>query len=196
MTMLCFEIRSWWHAGAGRGTGALLDALVVRDSRGCPILPGRTVKGLVRDAVLKLEDWGHLPDQTTTRLFGSDTLMTEIHPGDTEPGLLAFGDAALPRQVTDWLASDPAARDGLFGELHATAIDPESGRAKRASLRGIEVAVPLALHAPVRPLTPEPPNDWQAVLRKALPLIRGLGQSRHRGLGRVVVTLEEVAHAS
>jgi hypothetical protein len=48
---LKLDILSYWHAGSGRGAAALADAVVVRDDTGLPYLPGRTVKGLVRDAM-------------------------------------------------------------------------------------------------------------------------------------------------
>ena len=50
MTRLRFEIQSFWHAGSGRGDGAVADATVLRSRAGLPILPGRTVKGLLREA--------------------------------------------------------------------------------------------------------------------------------------------------
>jgi len=63
------------------------------------------------------------------------------------------------------------------------------------SLRGMEVTIPLRLTANLYTLQPKPlqPNqsmdDWQDTLAKCLPLIRAVGTSRSRGLGRVSVEL-------
>ena len=192
MKQLCFDLRSWWHAGSGRGTGSLVDAVVVKDVRGLPILPGRTVKGLVREAVFKMEDWGLLkPLGVTEALFGSATHFGDIHPNDTVAGLFGFGNATLPAAIQPWLGHEEnkAVLQALFGELHSTRIGAQTGRAKNQSLRAMEVTVPLKLYAPVT-LQGENGDHWN-ILESALPLVRGLGQSRHRGLGRVHVTLRE-----
>ena len=180
------------------GSGNLLNALVVKDAADLPILPGRTVKGLVRDAVWKAETWGHLPEGASERLCGRSTILKPAHPNECEPGALAFDNATLPADLAAWLShsSQKETREGLFGELHATAIEVESSRAVSGSLRGIEVTVPLVLRADLDVIYPDRAGDWMNELKTALPLLRGLGGSRHRGLGRVVVTLEEVDHAT
>ena len=208
---LCFDIRSWWHVGSGRGSGSLLQANVLKDRNDLPYLPGRTVKGLVRDAVSRAEGWGWFasnpekqnPEKEpnpTAAWFGSlarvDADTGEVAGRfETQPGALAFGDAVLPEDLCRWLA-DPgnaALREGLYGEVHATAIDSATGVAETGTLRGHEVTIPLKLYAPIQVLSPtEVAPDWVEKLATCLPLIRGLGVARNRGLGRAVVTLEEV----
>ena len=48
---LKIDIQSYWHPSTGRGQGSDVDALAHRDKDGIPCLPGRTIKGLLRDAV-------------------------------------------------------------------------------------------------------------------------------------------------
>ena len=43
-----------WHAGSGLSSGAEADAVVIKDSNNLPYLPGKTIKGLVKDALLDL----------------------------------------------------------------------------------------------------------------------------------------------
>jgi len=195
---LNFDIRTWWHAGAGRSSGNLLNALVVKDAADLPILPGRTVKGLVRDAIWKAESWGHLAQGTSERLCGRSTILDPSHPNECQPGALAFDNATLPAELAAWLShpDQEITRQGLSGELYATAIEEISSRAASHSLRGVEVSVPLVLQAGLDVIYPERAGDWINDLKTALPLLRGLGGSRHRGLGRVVVTLQEVDHVS
>ena len=192
--VLCFEIRSYWHAGTGRGGGALLDAKVHRDGQGLPCLPGRTVKGLVRDAMNRTESWGHVPGGITEALFGSVGAEAGQMRLETESGALGFSDARLPDKVASWLVGqqEPAYREALFRPLYATAIDPKTGTAEPKSLRGLEVTVPLTLESHVSVLKPDRLDliDWVAALDRSLPLVRAVGAQRSRGLGRAWVTLE------
>lgn len=194
---LNFDIRSFWHAGSGRGSDLLLNAVVQRDPNGLPCLPGRTVKGLVRDAVARAEAWGHAPQGLTQALFGQIGRKQRVTRLETEPGHLIFDDAALPRDLAAWLCKNEDGRNclhHLFAELHASAIDPAGGTAKHGSLRAMEGAVPMLLTAPcsvsraAAPLAAFP--SWKRTLAASLPLIRFLGSSRTRGLGRVRVSLE------
>ncbi|MDE6805090.1 MAG: hypothetical protein K2J29_10705, partial [Muribaculaceae bacterium] len=45
------EFFSDWHCGSGLSAGADVDALVIKDDCGLPFVPGKTVKGLVREAM-------------------------------------------------------------------------------------------------------------------------------------------------
>jgi hypothetical protein len=60
---------------------------------------------------------------------------------------------------------------------------------KDRSLRIIEVAVPVTLHATVHVMDDAP--DAAALLRAGLGFLRGLGSHRRRGLGRARFALEE-----
>ncbi|HAI68109.1 MAG TPA: hypothetical protein DCM38_01585 [Gammaproteobacteria bacterium] len=209
MSQIQFNIHSYWRAGTGRGGGALLDELVHRDNYGLPCLPGRTVKGLLRDAVFRAEQWGHIPSGTTFCWFGSNAL----EPGETEirletkAGALGFSDAVLDQELKTYLmslltsslgakkAKGKELCQGFFHHIYATAIEHQTGSAKDQSLRGMEVTIPLRLTANLYTLQTKPlqPNqsmdDWQGTLAKCLPLIRAVGTSRSRGLGRVSVKL-------
>ncbi|CAM2011605.1 RAMP superfamily CRISPR-associated protein [Acanthopleuribacter pedis] len=209
--MSCFflhvAIESYWHIGSGRGGGLAVDAVVHKDGDGLPELPGRGLRGLVRDAAQRAEDWGHLPKNWTAAWFGTDTRhypkAANQEPRDddafrvdrhhTQDGRLIFDNAVLPRALRDWLRHDPDnLRDHFYRHLYATALDPERGTALPRSLRGMEVVVPLDLVAPLT-LKPEAQGsgeDLVASLRRCLPLIRGLGLARTRGLGRCRITLE------
>ena len=192
---LVFHIKSFWHAGTGRGKSQALDMLVHKDSRNLPLLPGKTVKGLVRDAVNRAEHWGQVSPGLTAALFGFRKPGTSRF--DSTPGALAFDDAQLPRAFREWaFTQDAAVLQGLYQEIHATQINPETGCAQKNSLRGMEVTIPLTLTAPIHRCDQETLirfPEWPGELKKCLPLIRGLGVSRTRGLGRCKVVLEETS---
>lgn len=195
---LKFDIRTYWHAGTGRGRGGTVDAVTYKDADGLPRLPGRTVKGLVRDAVAQAEElnWfaedGELKDLSpgiTDRLFGK----ASEEQGKSEPGGLRFSDAVLPEDVRRWFRGNPKERgliSGLYRTHFATAVN-DKGSAVDQTLRGIEVTVPVTLYATVS-LVPDAGDlgPWTKVLERALPLIHAVGAHRTRGFGRVCVSLE------
>lgn len=190
---------SYWHPGTGGGLGAWLDARA-RSMGGLPLVPGRTLKGVLREAVERAEGLGWhgeglaVGNRWTDRLFGQPATAA----GSSVPGALRIGSAELDattRAAIHALADEPR-RDALRGmraALHQTAIE-DTGVAKEGSLRGIEVYVPMPLAAPI---------DWIgaddeaaitaafAVLARSLALVEGLGAHRTRGLGRVALTLED-----
>lgn len=192
---LIVTIYSYWHPGTGRGRGSHVDALAHRNALGLPSLPGRTLKGVLRDAVTRAEQWhwyGGLDPGLCDRLFGArgrDGAPTGI-------GLLRFTDASLPPVVSKHLAQNAALCGGLYRDLFQTAVAQESGVAMDKSLRGIQVVVPLTLEATVsiRPhaaATRVDAIDWAEQLGRAFPLVRSVGAHRARGLGRCRLSWKE-----
>lgn len=195
---LRFDIRSWWHVGSGMGRGGWCHAAVMRSPDGLPWIPGRTVRGLVREAMTLAAEFpqaSEIDPALVEHLFGSPVAnATATSRFDTQAGLIHFGSAELPATWRAWARSDPTAKaklESLFSTFSATALD-EKHQAKDHSLRTIEVTLPMVLTAPVR-MTREDETTWGDVLTKVVPLIRGLGTHRSRGLGRVQVTFTRPA---
>ena len=179
------EIRfhGYWHPGTGRGDGASADAIVHRDEGALPFLPGRTVKGLLRNAVrlgiqagvegLNAESeealfGSRLPDPPPTgsrSQSASDNRVRSLeeHRHKTRPGALLVRSARLGKTHdtrAQWItfARSEEGRDllaNLVTTLSSTALD-ESGMARDSSLRTIEVFVPVTLYADLQVLAPEP----------------------------------------
>jgi len=190
---------SYWHPGTGGGLGAWLDARV-RSLDGLPVVPGRTLKGVLRDAVKRAEDLGWLGAHGASdrpwadRLFGEDATSTSA----SVPGQLRIGSAELDantraafRSLDD--SGQAEALRGMRAALYQTAID-DSGVAAEGSLRGLEVYVPMPLVAPLEWIGDTDAAEASqafAVLARSLSLVEGLGAHRTRGLGRVELTLED-----
>ncbi len=198
---LKFELHGFWHVSTGRGEGAILDMLTHRDTDGLPCLPGRSVKGLLRDAVCRAEAWGYLDSGTTEDWFGTLSNLQESEQQvsylDTEAGCLLVSDAVLEPEMRNYLRYEKqndskyaqTLLDGFFHPLAATKM--RDGVAQDKSLRSMEVVIPLDLYAELCA-----PADWNCeLLQKCLPLIRAAGGGNNRGLGRVTVSLEEINHA-
>lgn len=68
------QFYSPWHCGSGLSAGADLDALVTKDKSKMPYIPGKTLKGLIREAV---EDYaslsGKLSDEIINKTFGLES---------------------------------------------------------------------------------------------------------------------------
>lgn len=111
---LAFDLLTYWHAGTGRGKAAGADAIVQRSPEGLPYLPGRTVKGLLRQAVAMgtwfeaptygiedVEAWfgTSLPPSTT-----SDDRVDVLEAARfrTRPGTLRFSSATLGEAWANW----------------------------------------------------------------------------------------------
>lgn len=193
--VIVLDILTWWHAGTGRGDGPAADAVVARTAEGLPYLPGRTVKGLARDAVRLGVRAGLATKQELEEWFGSELIdgtpdnrerRLEETRFRTRPGSLRFESATLGASWAQWAAAHPLEREMLVSRFASTCIDDE-GIAVDESLRVIEISVPLTLRAGVSGLNR---GSIQA-LNESLPLfLRGLGSHRNRGLGRVSAHLE------
>lgn len=199
MIRLKFRILSYWRVGSGSGTMGTFDSRAARCPNGLPIVPGRQVKGLCRQAVYEAEalklPW--VPEGTSNHLFGMrligrdggrDRARPRIVDEDPVPGVLRFSDAQLPDETRAALVGHPERIAALFGSVRSTAIT-EKGTARSHSLRFDEVVLPLDLTAEVAPFSPAA-RDWEKAIRAALPLLNAIGSGRTRGLGRVIVTLE------
>lgn len=187
---ITFTIHSYWHAGSGSGEGSSLDALVVKSPAGLPYLPGRTVKGLLREAVQTVEDCRQVPKGITERFFGTTpTDPPQMTRFETSAGSLVFESATLGKEMENWAAckANKLHIGGLYTQLSSTKIE-NSGIASDKTLRKIEVAVPLQLTATVS--TSEAGDEWLQVLLKAAPLIRNLGSHRSRGMGRTTLEVK------
>ena len=95
---LVVDIHSYWQSGGGRGQGAVLDATAHRDADGLPVLPGRHLKGLLREALEAAERWqwqGY--EGLAAKLFGDRTeeAKEKLENAKPAPGYLRISDATL-----------------------------------------------------------------------------------------------------
>lgn len=215
--ILTFDLLSYWHAGSGRGADALADTVVITDEYGLPYLPGKTVKGLVRDVMERAAAASIVSAAAVTAYFGSASAglqesssaeaadqnmdaatewqdrQLEASRYKTKVGQLSFGSATLPERWRRWArGANEGERQGvvqeLFTHVASTSMDAD-GVAQDHTLRVSQVTVPMQLKARV-----EGPDDgaWARDMKTALPLLRNLGTRRFRGYGRVSVSMEDL----
>ena len=164
---------SSWHCGSGLSAGADVDELVVKDKDGMPFVPGKTMKGLIREAV---EDYMFLTggdNKDVDATFGS--------AADVK-GSAFFSNATLDEREQEAIVSNSAQRY-LYNKVTTTAID-DNGIAKEHSLHSIETVVPCTLKGFVADV----PENMVEIIGESLGLIKRIGLKRNRGLGRCNIT--------
>lgn len=180
-----------WHPGSGRSRGHHIDAAVVRGRHQLPYLPARHLRGLLRYAASCLDAWQEeLPDATEQprahEIFG--------RPGSHGAGQVAsvtLTNAELdPKEQAWFLANaETSAVESLYFSSFHTAIDSTTGTAKKHSLRGVELIVPMTLYATLEVAAPEP-ERLVGRIQQAAGLVRAVGGWRSRGFGRAAVKVE------
>ena len=166
-----------WHCGSGLSAGADVDLLVIKDKNGLPFVPGKTIKGLVREAMLDIKEF----EGYEGKQINIDKLLGKKNEKDDEEmqsGELFFYNATIPESIAEEIIGADAA-SYLYTAISSTAIE-EDGVAKDHSLRRMEVTIPCELEGIIHGVREENEKD----IEKALKYIKRLGQNRNRGLGR------------
>lgn len=171
------EFFSNWHCGSGLAAGADVDAIVIKDSESLPFVPGRTMKGLLRDAAENLYEESEIINQ----VFGISGDKDEHHEGKSY-----FTNAVLSKEESKYIVSQNLTRH-LYQTFASTAID-ENGIAKDNSLRKIETVVPCTLQGHILNV----PDEAVSVLENAAKMIKRMGTGRNRGYGRCCIKFTKV----
>ena len=179
MSTIKYEIEffSNWHCGSGLAAGADVDALVIKDKNGLPYVPGRTIKGLLREAASILSD----DKETVCTIFGVS--------GDEDNhqiGSSFFGNATLSHAEYQYIVEQGLAPH-LYQTFASTRID-ENGIAKDNTLRKIETVVPCKLEGEILNV----PDGAEQEIEDAMSFIKRMGTGRNRGYGRCKVSICEV----
>lgn len=178
------EFYAPWHCGSGLAAGADVDALVVKDKQGMPFIPGKTIKGLIREAVEDLLTFRGTDvnkiNQQLSPLFG---LFNEEEKA--VKGELFFHNAELSEMLRKKI-DEKKLQKHLYEGIASTAIDKD-GIAKKHSLRRMEVVVPCKLFGKIEGVN----DNSRALLIEGMKMIKRLGVNRNRGLGRCTFTVVE-----
>ena len=166
---------SEWHAGSGLGSGANADAVVIKDKDNLPYLPGKTIKGLLKDAIKDImEVQPNLVDkETIIELFGEYVQSVK----KSEMGRLFFSNAELSKADKQSISNEMSAY--LYHNIASTKIG-KNGVAEIGSLRTMEVCIPVVLEGYIDGL----PSKNAKLFEMAFKYLRHVGVNRNRGLGR------------
>ena len=180
---------TYWHCGSGLTAGADLDALTIKSRKGLPFIPGKTMKGLVREAVEDIFCYKQIDRSILADLFGNsedkNNLINSEITDKMRRGSLFFTNAELNSAEQGLI--DKNLSKFLYKTISSTAID-SNGVAKDFSLRQMEVVVPCELYGRIANVPLEVKEDIVLGLR----FIKRLGTGRNRGLGRCdIVAINE-----
>ena len=191
--LLQFTLASDAIFGSAERSTPLIDIDVQHDQWGCPYLPGRTLKGVLREECANIlfalekmgKEDGYIP--AARKLFG-------VRGGgaDEEP-VLRFRNACLPaadRQVLvnavkSGAISSREVLDALTTPRSQTSIDELTGSAKPKSLRTLRTILrETTFKAPIH-FIKKPEDKELELLCACMKGLRRLGSSRNRGLGEL-----------
>ncbi len=170
------EFFSNWHCGSGLAAGADVDALVIKDQNGLPYVPGRTLKGLLREAAANLQ----FDPKAIDTLFG-----VSGDKDNHQAGSLFFGNATLPSSEQQYII-DKELTPYLYQTFASTRID-ENGIAQDNTLRKIETVVPCKLEGEILHAS----MDDENILRVAMSYVKRMGTGRTRGYGRCRISIKK-----
>lgn len=177
---------SYWHCSSGLVGGPDANATVIKDDRMLPFIPGKTLKGLLRESAenyIKIIKGQSFADQFIVDVFGPPEGSFDY---DNQSSF--FGNAGLSSALAGQL--DEQSSLLLYERIASTAID-EQGQAKDKSLRQIEVTAPLSLHAQIIDFPDKP--GYEDAFKICLQGIKRMGSYRTRGLGRCQFVFQKIS---
>lgn len=208
---LKFTLLSDTTFGRGDGVAGLVDAEVQHDSHGLPYLGGKTVKGLLAAECAEIlyalqqancsniEKW----ERAARFLFGGPGSQIE------QTGQMLVGNAQLPQDLRDLIASDFRLLDELEKELREkkigqkrrqtldsltalrwqTAMDQITGAPKEKTLRTIRTIIRgVTFETHLRFASPVPQEAYW-LLAACVKVFHRAGTNRNRGYGRLQASL-------
>lgn len=198
MTTIKYSIQfySEWHTGSGLTSGSDLSVLVIKDKNGLPYIPGRTLKGLLREAAEDLGEFGKCNQKFIEDIFGLPPKKT-VEGDDSEAkdpsktstkGNCFFSNATLFPDL-ELIAKENQLSKFFYRSVASTSIE-ESGVAQKGSLRTMETTIPCTLRAEITEFPDDPKSKEQ--IEYCLQWVKRLGQNRHRGLGRCQFIFKEI----
>lgn len=179
-----------WHCGSGLAAGADVDVLVIKDKDKLPYIPGKTLKGLIREAVVDILYFScDKLDSSVAKGKWDAFLKTFGYVGENgkvEKGSCFFENATIANEITNKIIIYNAQKY-LYRVQASTAID-ENGVADGHSLRMIETVIPCELKGCIFDVQDDIYDD----MKRALGMIKRVGMNRNRGLGRCQFNIKEV----
>ena len=173
------EFTSFWHTGSGLSSGTESDLVVIKDKNGLPYIPGKTLKGLLREAA---ESINGFDKKLVTSKFINVVFGVKSEEGDNNSQKEAksfFTDAYLSEDIRLYLTDNHEQKLMLYKNIASTKIN-DDGQAVDHSLRHLQVTIPLELYAEIIDF----PEEYKVELENCFAWVKKMGLNRSRGLGR------------
>ncbi|MBQ7607139.1 MAG: hypothetical protein IJU76_04130 [Desulfovibrionaceae bacterium] len=189
-----------WHISQGIGDGFRADAVLVRDADGFPYVPGRALKGAMREGASRLGLCRDDLQRAEDYFFGTrfDTLESN------KQGRIRLSQAKLPQSFKVALDYVESAQDIRLADKETfindltilrsqTALTPE-GLTKKGSLRTTECGIPgIPFEASLTIDAQGIPESWLAAyMASVCRAVRSIGGNRSRGFGRCTLSIRSI----
>jgi len=161
-----------WHCGSGLSSGTDLNALVIRDKNGLPFIPGKTIKGLLREALEDINKY--------SKADSSNWIIELLGKEGTDMGVCFFENAELNSELKKEIIKEKQTKS-LYRKIASTKIE-STGVAKGGSLRKMDTVIPCELTGGILYIPDS--NEYKDRIKKGLSFIKQIGQNRNRGLGK------------
>lgn len=175
------EFFSYWHTSSGLTGSTYADLLVNKTKDGFPFLPGKTLKGLLREAAETINSFH--PDLVKTAfindVFGERRDNDNASEKYRKPAESFFSSGTLSKNLQKQITNED--KPYLFDVLSSTKIG-ENGQAENHSLRQLEVTIPLVLYASIENFPSK--ENYLKQLELCMGFTKRMGLNRSRGLGR------------
>jgi CRISPR/Cas system CSM-associated protein Csm3 (group 7 of RAMP superfamily) len=168
---------SEWHTGSGLTSGSDLSTLVIKDKYKLPFIPGRTLKGLLREAAEELAELGKCTPEFIVQVFGLPPEKKKEKSNDyednkpSEKGKCFFSNASISDDIAK-VVKNKGLTQFFYRSVASTAIE-ENGIAKKHSLRTMETSIPCTLYAEIV----EVPEEFKEQIENCFKWIKRLGQT-------------------
>ena len=189
-TKLLLAFFSDWHVSSGLGDSYRADAVLVRDADGFPYVPGRALKGALREGARRLGLCRQDLRNAEAYFWGTRQDSVESN----EPGRIRVSAAELPGDLKHQI-NGLSGRERLINDLTVvrsqTALTA-AGVAKASSLRSIEcgmAGLELAAELSVSPGASVPEEWVTAYFTCVCAAVKSIGGNRSRGFGRCVLSM-------
>jgi RAMP superfamily len=179
MAEIIYKIQffDYWHTGSGLSGSTYADGIVNKNEDYLPLIPGKTVKGLLREAAKTIQELDN-------SLISTDFITSVFGDADNEPKC-HFSNLTLSEKLAENIITTNN-QSALYHVITSTAID-ENGQAKEGSLRQLEVTIPLTLYGVISDLPTA--KTYEQELKHCFDWVKQLGLNRNRGLGRCQISI-------
>ena len=179
---------SFWHCSSGKSPYDDRRMLVVKDVQGFPYVPGKTIKGLLKENLINLVKWKYNIRKAYSDWinynFGNE-MKTEVTRYVGYEGLMHVGDAALDVVEKQFVASEFAQHLLFCESKHRKLEKPQKEFV-------YEVTIPCRLIGTIDvSLAGLTEKETRLFIQEGLGLTKRIGMFRNNGLGRCHIRVVE-----
>ena len=185
-----------WQISSGIGDGYLADSMLVRNDKGLPYIPGRALKGALREGAWILSKSGRKDLKDALDLFfGTGKDNRKDNPKENHSGITYIRSAQLPEALTSLLPEDRGACEGVISDLTCNRIQTalEDDQVKDGSLRSAECGIPglvFESELEIDSTGLKVSDEWiKQYFTAVCAAVKSMGANRSRGLGNCEILI-------